>query len=125
MEPCPFCSTVGVVLAPAWQWVSDKFPVSEGHGLVVPKRHVETLFDLTEDELKQLGPAIAKAGMFAEIVSSCMHGFNVGINHGRAAGQTVPHLHIHFIPRRRGDVPDPAGGVRGVIPHKRTYQNED
>ncbi len=98
----------------------DGFPVSEGHALIVPYRHIPTWFEASSDE---------RAELFGTIEAVCdlirsrwpVRGFNVGINIGAAAGQTVPHLHLHVIPRRDGDVPDPRGGVRHVIPGKGNY----
>jgi superfamily II DNA or RNA helicase/diadenosine tetraphosphate (Ap4A) HIT family hydrolase len=100
----------------------DGFPVSEGHALIVPHRHIATWFDATPEE---------RAALFGAIETVCgvirahwgADGFNVGVNLGAAAGQTVPHLHLHVIPRRHGDVPDPRGGVRHVIPGRGYYHS--
>lgn len=119
---CPFCSRDGVAINEHWSLLSDHYPVAEGHHLLVPSRHVEHLAALTPDERTALGPALMKAWCFVEMNSKCMDGFNIGLNQGAAAGQTVPHIHFHFIPRRKGDVEDPRGGVRGVIPSKRVYE---
>ena len=108
---CPFCTLPPerILLTNAVGWViRDGFPVSPGHTLIIPKRHVGSFFDLVQ----------AQADIAAEFLPA---GYNVGINDGAAAGQTVPHLHIHLIPRFQGDVPDPRGGVRWVIPHKARY----
>ena len=120
---CPFCN-----LDPAKVWLQnehaiafkDSFPVSEGHTLVVPKRHATSLFDL---------PAEVQQSVWALVTEVRNHladelnpdAFNVGINDGEAAGQTVPHAHIHVIPRYSGDVPDPRGGIRWIIPEKAVY----
>lgn len=98
----------------------DAFPVSPGHALLIPKRHVATWFDASLDEQRDLASAIAVARR-AILERYSPDGFNVGINVGDAGGQTVPHLHVHVIPRYRGDVADPRGGVRGVIPDKKIY----
>jgi diadenosine tetraphosphate (Ap4A) HIT family hydrolase len=120
---CPFCSlpTARVVDEGEHCFViRDAFPVSEGHTLIISKRHVGSLFELTEPEaldfFRQLGRA--KQTLDAAYRPT---GFNVGINDGRAAGQTVPHLHVHLIPRYAGDVPDPRGGVRWIFPEKADY----
>jgi HKD family nuclease/diadenosine tetraphosphate (Ap4A) HIT family hydrolase len=98
----------------------DAFPVSPGHALVVPRRHIATWWDATPEEQRSLLAAIAIAR--EEILRRYRpHGFNIGWNSGAAAGQTVFHLHVHVIPRYSGDVPDPRGGVRHVIPAKANY----
>lgn len=93
----------------------DNFAVSRGHVEVVPKRHVESLFSLTDAELVQafdlLG--LARQALEAEYAPD---GYNVGVNEGGAAGRTVNHLHIHLIPRYDGDIPDPRGGIRNILP---------
>jgi diadenosine tetraphosphate (Ap4A) HIT family hydrolase len=100
--------------------ILDGFPVSPGHSLIVPKRHVGSFFELSAPERQAL------LGLL-DIAHSRLRdshkpdGFNVGINDGAAAGQTVSHLHIHLIPRYAGDQPDPRGGVRWVIPEKADY----
>ena len=98
----------------------DAFPVTEGHTLVVPKQHVVSLFDLDADEQAALWQLAAevRARLVEEFRPA---GFNVGVNDGRAAGQTVMHAHIHIIPRYTRDVADPRGGVRQVIPKKAKY----
>jgi diadenosine tetraphosphate (Ap4A) HIT family hydrolase len=98
----------------------DKYPVARGHLLIIPKRHVERIADLSDDEGTGLVDAM-KRGI--EIVNAKVgaQATNVGINDGEAAGQTVRHLHVHIIPRWRGDVPDARGGVRGVIPNRARY----
>jgi len=120
---CPFCSpdTYRVfyrdsLVIGLW----DGFPVSPGHALLIPIRHVATWFDASIEERVALMRAIDVAR--AAIDSSFgADGYNIGINNGEAAGQTVPHLHVHVIPRKKGDVPDPRGGVRYVIPEKANY----
>lgn len=98
----------------------DGFPVSKGHVLIIPKRHVADYFDLTDEEV------MAMQHMMKEIKERLDEefspdGYNMGINVNEAAGQTVFHVHMHLIPRYRGDVENPRGGVRGVIPHKQKY----
>ena len=98
----------------------DAFPVSEGHALVITRRHVATWFDASEQEQAALVRGIEIARREIEKASQ-PDGYNVGFNAGEAAGQTVFHLHVHVIPRFRGDVEDPRGGVRHVIPEKAAY----
>ncbi len=100
--------------------IYDEFPVSRGHALLIPKRHVESFFDITKEELDDLFELIKKV---KEIVDKEFNpdGYNIGVNEGRAAGKTIDHLHIHLIPRYEGDVENPVGGVRNVIPGKSDY----
>jgi len=98
----------------------DGFPVTQGHTLVSPKRHVASLFDLPVEEQAAVWMLVAqvRALLLAELNPD---GFNVGLNDGTSAGQTVMHAHVHVIPRRHGDVADPRGGVRWIIPEKAAY----
>ena len=100
--------------------IRDGFPVSPGHTLVIPKRHVGSFFAITAEERNALFALLerAKAALDEEYRPA---GYNIGINEGAAAGQTVPHLHIHLIPRFDGDRADPRGGVRWIIPEKADY----
>ena len=100
--------------------IYDGFPVSPGHMLIIPIRHVPEFFGATDDEKQALLDLLDQGKRFLD---EKFHpdGYNIGINIGEAAGQTVMHLHIHLIPRYSGDVEDPKGGVRGVIPGKRKY----
>jgi diadenosine tetraphosphate (Ap4A) HIT family hydrolase len=98
----------------------DAYPVSEGHALVITRRHVATWFDATGEEQAALVRGIEQARREIE-KSQRPDGYNVGFNAGEAAGQTVFHLHVHVIPRLRGDVEDPRGGIRHVIPSKAAY----
>lgn len=100
--------------------IYDGFPVSEGHCLVVPHRVYANYFDSTMEEIVGLQALVVEAQKLLREKFS-PDGFNVGINCGEAAGQTVPHMHIHVIPRYKGDMDDPRGGVRGVIPSKQRY----
>jgi len=101
--------------------INDKFPVSPGHLLVIPKRHEPSWFELTQGELAQCNLLIK--GMKEQIQDEepDVRGFNIGVNSGQVAGQTIMHCHIHLIPRRTNDSADPTGGVRGVIPGKQRY----
>jgi diadenosine tetraphosphate (Ap4A) HIT family hydrolase len=98
----------------------DAFPVNPGHMLVVPRRHVPTWFEASREELEALVAAVARARALIEERYS-PDGFNIGVNVGAAAGQTVPHLHLRVIPRYPGDVADRRGGVRHVIPARGNY----
>ena len=121
---CPFCnpdSECELIVESATAYgIYDKFPVNEGHALIIPKRHCADYFDLT---FKEQAAGIFMLNKVKEIVSKRYNpdGFNVGINVDEKAGQTVNHVHIHLIPRYKGDVEDPRGGVRGVIPNKQKY----
>lgn len=120
---CPFCSlpTSRVVDENDHAMlILDGFPVSPGHSLVIPKRHVGSFFETSEAERAALLSLLDGAKARAEQQYQPA-GFNIGINDGAAAGQTVPHLHIHLIPRYAGDQADPRGGVRWVIPDKADY----
>ena len=123
-ESCPFClveqgreiiASTSLSLA-----FFDGFPVSPGHALIIPRRHVASFFDLTEEERRDL---LSLLDRVKDIVEERYHpdGYNIGVNVGAAAGQSVFHVHMHLIPRYIGDVQNPKGGVRGVIPAKQKY----
>lgn len=124
---CPFCERIGrgmverqTGLAVAF---SDAYPVTEGHTLVVPRRHEPDFFALDDAERSDawlLVSEVQQALVQATGEGAC----NVGINNGQVAGQTIGHAHVHVIPRRPGDVTDPRGGVRWVIPQKAAYWND-
>jgi len=101
--------------------IYDKFPVSNGHSLIIPKRHCENYFDLT---FKEQSACFYVLNKVKKIINERFNpdGFNIGININSSAGQTIPHVHIHLIPRYKGDVEDPTGGVRNVIPSKGNYK---
>jgi diadenosine tetraphosphate (Ap4A) HIT family hydrolase len=99
----------------------DGHPVTEGHTLVVPWRHAETYFDLDAAEVSALNDLLCQAREIIVAEDRSVTGFNIGMNCGASAGQSIGHCHIHLIPRRQGDVADPRGGVRSVIPDKRRY----
>lgn len=120
---CPFCSAPPERVfhrTPLAFLIWDAFPVSEGHALIVLIRHVASWFDATEEERHELMSLVTVARDLIQGQHPA-EGFNIGINVGAAAGQTVPHLHVHVIPRRHGDMSDPRGGVRHVIPSKGNY----
>ena len=102
--------------------VRDQYPVSEWHLLIIPKRHTAGYFALGSAEVRACHQLLAEARNLVLKQDSTVRGFNVGINSGSVAGQTVMHSHIHLIPRREGDSPNPRGGVRGVVPGKADYK---
>ncbi len=104
--------------------ILDGFPVTEDHTLIIPKRHVETWFDLTEQEQQAANQLLSSLREQRIQKDSSITGFNIGMNCGESAGQTVMHCHIHLIPRRDGDCESPRGGVRGVIAGKQSYSDE-
>ena len=122
--PCMFCSipadrlVTENTLAYA---IYDKYPVTDGHLLVIPKRHADDYFALTTDEVLACDALVRQLRHDIQDNDLSVEGFNIGMNTGEVAGQTVFHCHIHLIPRRRGDVDDPRGGVRHVIPAKGKY----
>lgn len=155
MKKCVFCEPDELASASTIEKYEkftlrlDPNPVSFGHILIIPNRHVEKFDELDEDELSKLGEAVTRSRKIAEekrrirekysnisavkekdsndMVDSILEekedpeGFNIGLNEGKTAGQTINHLHIHVIPRYEGDVKNPEGGVRNVIPDKADY----
>lgn len=124
---CPFCTLPEARIIQrnnTGLCIHDGFPVSPGHALIIPQRHIGSFFELTNIERTDLLELLAWA---KEQLTQMHHpdGWNIGINDGAAAGQTVPHLHIHLIPRYIGDLADPRGGVRWVIPEKANYWSND
>ena len=101
--------------------VEDNYPVTPGHLLVIPIRHTPDWFSMTEGERLDADQLMRVLQARIRTEDKKVAGFNVGSNCGDVAGQTVGHAHIHLIPRRTGDIPDPRGGVRGAIPEKRIY----
>lgn len=123
IDNCPFCDidkTRVIYENDLTFAIYDGFPVNEGHTLVIPKRHVSSYFELTSEEKSAIWSAIEEC----KILIDDKHkpdGYNIGINVGEDAGQSIPHVHVHLIPRFHGDVKNPRGGVRGVIPGKQNY----
>ena len=101
--------------------ILDKFPVTKGHTLIIPKRHFPDYFNITTEELNAIHELILLRKEELIQQDKAISGFNIGINNGRTAGQTIMHLHFHLIPRRDNDSTDPTGGVRGVIAGKQKY----
>lgn len=122
-KPCPFCQldphriVAEDALTVAYR---DGFPVSPGHTVIIPRRHFATLFEATDAERLALLAMMEQATTILDR-HHAPDGYNFGVNHGPAGGQSVPHLHIHVIPRYRGDKEDPRGGVRWVLPDKAKY----
>ena len=127
MDDCVFCGIENnipkeriIYQDSTWIAILDGYPVSKGHTLLIPKRHCQTYFDLNFIEIESLGVTIC---VVKRLLDAKYHpdGYNIGINCGEAAGQSVMHCHIHIIPRYKGDCENPRGGVRGVIPSKQNY----
>jgi len=122
---CRFCpGNIKNRIVEEWDSVlafEDGFPVSEGHLLIVPKRHAPDWFQMTERERREADDLIRVLKNRLSDADNSITGFNVGMNCGASAGQTIFHAHIHLIPRRDGDTSNPTGGVRGVIPDKMCY----
>jgi len=125
MPFCPFCYDTIKDRVVAEQnsvvAIRDSYPVSDGHLLIVPRRHMEDYFSMNETEKKDTDVLIMKLKDRITKNDRSVTGFNIGTNIGESAGQTIFHAHIHLIPRREGDTPHPRGGVRGVIPEKMSY----
>lgn len=121
---CPFCNPDSerelIVESATAYAIYDKYPVNNGHALIIPKRHCANYFELS---FREQAACMFMLNKVKDIISDKYQpdGFNIGINVGEKAGQTINHVHIHLIPRYDGDVDDPRGGVRGVIPTKRNY----
>ncbi len=99
----------------------DNYPVTEYHTLIIPKRHVADYFDLDKAEVDAIHELVHKQKNRLLSLDTSITGFNIGINIGKDAGQSIFHVHVHLIPRRHGDMTDPKGGVRGVIPEQQKY----
>ena len=126
-NPCLFCDSKksGIVHENDLAYASyDSYPVSVHHCLIIPKRHIKDYFDMTNDELIACNDLIqiVKNEILSKDVN--VKGFNIGTNAGKIAGQSIMHCHIHLIPRREGDIDNPQGGVRSVIPNKQHYKRK-
>ena len=100
---------------------NDQYPVTSGHSLIIPKRHVQSFFELTIEERIAMFELLDAQKIKLQEKDNSITSFNLGVNDGIDAGQTIMHCHIHLIPRRSGDMKNPRGGVRGVIPEKQSY----
>ena len=126
-NPCLFCSIKDSGLADenTLAYASyDTYPVSEWHCLIIPKRHVKDYFELSNNEVIACNELIKKIKEEILLRDPLVKGFNIGTNAGKSAGQSILHCHIHLIPRREGDVENPQGGVRSVIPLKQHYKRK-
>ena len=126
-NPCLFCNSQksGLVHENDLAYASyDTYPVSEYHCLVIPKRHIKDYFDLSNDELIACNELIKIVKKEIKNKDSSVKGFNLGTNIGKVSGQSILHCHFHLIPRREGDVDNPQGGVRSVIPNKQHYKRD-
>ena len=126
-EQCLFCNKAKqkIIYSSGLNFVvRDSYPVTELHTLIIPHRHVDNFFDLNEDELNDLNKTLKKERQSLLNLDKKITAFNVGVNAGLDAGQSIMHCHIHLIPRRKGDIKNPRGGVRGVIPSKQKYNRK-
>lgn len=124
-EACPFCGLPSDRVTGRSQHavaLLDGYPVADGHSLVIPTRHVGSIFDLDESEYLDLWRLVRDVRR--DLAAKYGESFNVGVNDGIAAGQTVMHAHVHVIPRVAGDVDDPRGGVRWIFPDRAAYWTE-
>lgn len=118
---CPFCHPDRMLFEDDLAYaITDKFPVNPGHLLIIPKRHVADFFQTTGAERTALLALLDQAKFYLDD-KLAPAGYNIGINVGEVAGQTIPHVHLHLIPRYKGDMKNPRGGVRGVIPARQSY----
>tara|TARA_Y100000741_G_scaffold275292_1_gene215204 strand:- start:231 stop:629 length:399 start_codon:yes stop_codon:yes gene_type:complete len=123
-NPCLFCTIrkKELIFENELAYVSyDTYPVSTHHCLIIPKRHIKDYFELSDREIVACDQLIKKVKKQIQIKDPTVKGYNIGINSGIVAGQSIMHCHIHLIPRREGDVDNPQGGVRSVIPSKQHY----
>lgn len=124
LSKCAFCEVDKNLIinsSDLFYVIRDTYPVTYLHTLIISKRHVETYFNLNDEELSEL-PSVIKAERQSLIeIDKSIKAFNIGMNSGAEAGQTIFHFHVHLIPRRTGDIENPRGGVRGVIPNKQNY----
>ena len=127
-NPCLFCDVkkTGIVYENELVYASyDSYPVSEHHCLIIPKRHIKDYFDLSNDELVACNDLIKIVKKEITNKDPLVKGFNLGTNIGIVSGQSILHCHLHLIPRREGDVDNPQGGVRSVIPNKQHYKRNN
>lgn len=123
-DNCPFCTqnkSVSIIAENVLAFaISDIYAVNQGHCLVITKRHIESFFDATKEEVEALFSLVSEMKVILDQRFE-PGGYNIGINVGDVAGQTVSHVHVHLIPRYKGDVQNPRGGVRNIIPGKGDY----
>ena len=124
-NPCLFCNVEksGCAHENELAYASyDSYPVTEHHCLIIPKRHIKNYFDLSNKELVACNDLIQIVKDEITKKDPSVKGFNLGTNIGKVSGQSILHCHLHLIPRREGDVDNPQGGVRSVIPNKQHYK---
>ena len=127
-NPCLFCNAKesGIAAENEFAYASyDSYPVSDFHCLIIPKRHVKDYFEMSDEELLACNDLITKIKNEILAKDKTVKAFNIGTNAGKISGQSIMHCHIHLIPRREGDVENPQGGVRSVIPKKQHYKREN
>ena len=124
-DQCIFCKKIDCKIEKITKYFfiirDTTYPVTKHHTLIIPHRHTSNFFDLNNEELKDLSETLKKERESLLNLDKEITGFNVGVNAGVDAGQSIMHCHIHLIPRRKGDIENPRGGVRGVIPSKQKY----
>ena len=127
-EDCIFCKKINCKVLEETKYFfiirDTAYPVTEHHTLIISSRHVSNFFELDDEENKELSIILKNQKEELQNLDKTITGFNVGVNIGKDAGQSIMHCHIHLIPRREGDVEDPRGGVRGVIPEKQKYKRK-
>ena len=124
MNNCVFCNLPPERIVHEYKYfyvIRDEFPVTPLHSLLITKRHVVSYFQCLKEEIDEIPIILDTQKTELKILDDTITGFNIGMNIGKDAGQTIFHCHIHIIPRRHGDSPNPRGGVRGVIPEKQKY----
>ena len=127
-NPCLFCNAKesGIAAENQFAYASyDSYPVSDFHCLIIPKRHVKDYFEMSDEELLACNELITKIKNEILAKDKTVKAFNIGTNAGKISGQSIMHCHIHLIPRREGDVDNPQGGIRSVIPKKQHYKREN
>ena len=127
-EDCIFCNKTNCKVISSTKHFfiirDTAYPVTKHHTLIITHRHVDDYFDLNKEEINDLDEILKNQKRELKQLDKEISAFNIGVNIGRDAGQSIMHCHIHLIPRRKGDVEDPRGGVRGVIPEKQKYKRE-
>ena len=124
MNNCIFCNVPYERIVNEYKYfyiIRDLYPVTNLHSLIIPKRHVVSYFECNQNEYDEIPIILNTQKTELKLTDDSITGFNIGMNIGEDAGQTVFHFHIHIIPRRKGDVDNPKGGIRGVIPNKQKY----
>ena len=127
-EDCIFCNKTNCKIISSTKYFfiirDTAYPVTKHHTLIITNRHVGNYFDLSKEEICDLDEILKNQKKELKKLDKDISAFNIGVNIGKDAGQSIMHCHIHLIPRRKGDVKDPRGGVRGVIPKKQKYKRK-